>query len=86
VFAPDAPVSFAKWVKRRRRVWTVAAGFLIILGTTAAVLAADAVAGDGAQKSRQAFAASSAEVASLLKLALQWQIRRPRWDPAEPSR
>jgi diguanylate cyclase (GGDEF)-like protein len=57
--------------RRWRAMWAVAATLLVALGTTAAIVAAFSVSRDGAQKSRQAFAQSSTEVASTLKLAIQ---------------
>jgi diguanylate cyclase (GGDEF)-like protein len=52
-------------------LWVVGALLLVLLGTTLSVLAARAVAHDEAQKAHRAFASSSAEVSSRLKLALQ---------------
>jgi hypothetical protein len=47
------------------------AAFLVVLGTTGAIIAAVAITSDAAQKSRQAFVESSTEIASTLKLDIQ---------------
>jgi diguanylate cyclase (GGDEF)-like protein len=57
--------------QRQRAVWAMGAAILIVLGITGAVAVAATVTRDGAQKSRQAFTESSAEIASTLKLAIQ---------------
>ena len=54
-------------MRRRRTTWVSGAALLIALGTTGAVLGASAIARNSAQKSRQVFATSSAEVASTLE-------------------
>jgi diguanylate cyclase (GGDEF)-like protein len=52
-------------------MWALGAVALVTLGTTGAIFAAVGVTRDAAQKSRQAFAESSTEIASTLKLAIQ---------------
>jgi CHASE1-domain containing sensor protein len=60
-----------KRTRRRRTMWALGAVALVTLGTTGAIFAAVGVTRDAAQKSRQAFAESSTEIASTLKLAIQ---------------
>jgi len=55
----------------RRNAWLAAAAALVAVGSIGSVLAAGAVAQSDGQRSRQAFASSSSDVASTLKLALQ---------------
>ena len=55
----------------RYRVWLAAAVFVVVGGVVCAVVAARSVAHTDAAKSRQAFAQSSDEVASTLRLAIQ---------------
>jgi len=58
-------------LRRRRSIWGVGAAVLIALGTLGSFIAARAIAHNSAEKSSEAFAGSSAEVASTLKLAIQ---------------
>ncbi|MEN3361158.1 MAG: diguanylate cyclase [Mycobacteriales bacterium] len=58
-----------RWRWERRR-WAAAAMLLLTAGVGASTLAAEAVSDNSAQKSRQAFERSSAEVVSTLKLAI----------------
>jgi diguanylate cyclase (GGDEF)-like protein len=55
----------------RQSVWAAITGLLVIAGTLAAVLGAQAVARSDADKARLSFHLSSAEIASTLKLAIQ---------------
>jgi diguanylate cyclase (GGDEF)-like protein len=52
-------------------MWAIGAAALVALGTTGAIFAAVGVTREATQKSRQAFAESSTEIASTLKLAIQ---------------
>jgi hypothetical protein len=54
-----------------RSVWATAAVFRLAIGTTGSVFAAGRVAQNEGQNSQRAFATSSAEIASTLKLAIQ---------------
>ena len=55
----------------RRHIWLAAAAALVVIGGVGSMLAAQAVARSEGQRSRQAFIASSMEIASTLKLAIQ---------------
>src|SRR5580700_7485892 len=55
----------------RRHVWLGVATVLVVVGTFVSVWAAHELARNDAQISRQAFVASSTEIASTLKLAIQ---------------
>jgi len=55
----------------RYRVWMAVGAVLVVAGILVTVFAAVAVARNDADKSRQAFRSSSAEVASTLQLAIQ---------------
>jgi diguanylate cyclase (GGDEF)-like protein len=55
----------------RRNVWLAAAAALVVVGTVGSVFGARAVGRNDGQKSREAFVASSTEIASTLKLAIQ---------------
>lgn len=57
--------------KRQRCVWTALAAVMLIAGTGGAFFSARTVARQNIYRSRRAFAASSADIASTLKLALQ---------------
>jgi PAS domain S-box-containing protein len=56
---------------RRHHAWAVVAGLLVIAGSVASVVAAEAVAHGAEQKSRAAFQGISADNASALRLAIQ---------------
>jgi diguanylate cyclase (GGDEF)-like protein len=58
---------------RLGRVWPVAAVALVVVGVAISACAATAVAGDARVMSHQAFAASSAEIASTFRLAIRQQ-------------
>jgi diguanylate cyclase (GGDEF)-like protein len=57
--------------KRQRRVWTAVAVLLLIGGIVGAYFAADGHVRGEADRAHRAFVASSAEIASALKLAIQ---------------
>src|ERR1039458_7793444 len=54
-----------------RRLWSAAAGLLVALGSTGAVVAAGIPSPSDSAKARQTFVSSSQPVASTLKLAIQ---------------
>lgn len=58
-------------VNPRRRVWLVVAVIVVVIGTTASVLGARAVARNDGQKSQQTAVTSSVEVAGTLKVTIQ---------------
>jgi diguanylate cyclase (GGDEF)-like protein len=58
--------------RHRRRYWWIAAALVVtLLGVVGSVFSADAVAGQQAERAKQAFAETSAEIASTLRLAIQ---------------
>lgn len=66
-----ARLEAAKTLTRGRRLWAVAAAVVIAVGTVSSMRTATAVAHKEHQKAQGAFAASSAEIATTLQLAIQ---------------
>ena len=65
------PRSGAPGLAKRRSAWVAVAGILLVGGTLSAALAAVSLGNSDAARSRQAFEASSAEIASTLELAIE---------------
>jgi len=64
-------VAFPGRLRGRRASWIVGWALLVALGVAGSLFGAEAVAHHRQQKARQSFAQSSADVASLLRLAIQ---------------
>jgi hypothetical protein len=58
-------------MNRRRTGWITAAAILVAVGTTGSVLGAQMVARNDGRDSREAFVASSNQIASTLKLSIE---------------